>query len=58
MGLAHQSVMKTPRGADSQSAAPRLVSASGRTSTRLSMLRARVRAPRGVFNGAFEQGDY
>jgi hypothetical protein len=48
--LAHQSVVKTPRGADSQSAAPRLVSASGRTST-LSMLHRRVRAPQGVFKG-------
>jgi hypothetical protein len=37
--LAPPKVMKTPRGADSQSAAPRLVSASGRTS------------PGGVFNG-------
>ena len=50
--LAHQSVMKTPRGADSQSAAPRLVSASGRTSTRVSMLHRRVRAPQDVFNDA------
>jgi hypothetical protein len=50
--LAHQSVMKTPRGADSKSAALRLVSASGRTSTRVSMLHRRVRAPQDVFNEA------